>query len=264
MFLLFEPLPEQSLPWSFSTEHQPTSSKAVKMCSRLSVRAIASRLIGFRLRLSTLLGQGLAECNCCKFIVTASFSRRKAQLRLWKAACMLSEEQDPSSRQNLVCHCWFSSLFSLNSFRKDGKGSKGQNCTSFGWRTAQQVTTGHGGQYFSEIDRGSSRSHHRMNHFPEDYASLTLQAGKKLESCQETNLWPHPLPKDCCTGSLAGTGLILLGQTQLLALEVTNTRIPFLDLTAISDTGVTECILQARSHGVGFAAASSQMDPGGS
>lgn len=33
---------------------------------------------------------------------------------------MLSEEQSPSSHQNLVCRC-FSSLFSLNFFGKDLK-----------------------------------------------------------------------------------------------------------------------------------------------
>lgn len=34
---------------------------------------------------------------------------------------MLSEEQSPSSHQNLVCRCCFSSLFSLNFFGKDLK-----------------------------------------------------------------------------------------------------------------------------------------------
>ena len=85
-----------------------------------------------------------------------------------------------------------------------------------------------------------------MNHFTEDYGSLTLQAGKKLEWCQETNLRLQPLPKDQvrCTGSLTGTATILL-EAKLLALEMTNIHIHLLDLTAIFDTGMTEFILQA-------------------
>lgn len=39
--------------------------------------------------------------------------------------------------------------------------------------------------------------------------------------------------------------MILLGQAELLALEMTNIHIHLLDLTAIFDTGMTEFILQA-------------------
>lgn len=51
-----------------------------------------------------------------------------------------------------------------------------------------------------------------------------------------------PFPK---TRYADGTGMILLGQAELLALEVTNIQIHLLDLTAIPDTAMAEFISQA-------------------
>lgn len=71
--------------------------------------------------------------------------------------------------------------------------------------------------------------------------------GKKFEWSQETNLWKHPLPKEQvqCSGRFTGSGMMLLVQAVLFALDMTNIRIHLPDLTAIFDTGIIEFILQA-------------------
>lgn len=86
-----------------------------------------------------------------------------------------------------------------------------------------------------------------MNHFTEDYASLPLQARKKFEWSQETNPWQHPLPKEQvqCSGRFAGSGMTLLGQADVFALDTTNSRAHLPDLRAIFDTGMIEFISQA-------------------
>lgn len=124
------------------------------------------------------------------------------------------------------------SLFPPKFLRKDRKGSEGQTHTSFGWGTAQQqLSAGWGGhlcvserllQRFPQAMQCSSqglRSHHSIDHFTRIIPSLTLRRGRILSSVRRQIRDHIPFPK---TRYADGTGMILLGQAELLALEVTN------------------------------------------